>query len=623
MGEFRFAVLVITCLGWLLSGSGLAVDCPGLAITLQPVSQTACPGENVQFSIEATGVGQLTWQWRKDCVVLVGETEATLWVGPVGPDDYATYDCVVTDDCGVLTSQTVSLTTEPTLAITAQPVSTQACTGFSATFEVSAEGTNLFYQWRRDCMLILGEESSTLTLNGLTLDDEATYDCVVWNDCGTLTSQSASLTLNQSPTIYSSPDDINNCVGDRIYFKVAATGTEPLSYQWSKDGVPIPGATNLTLILEPGVLSDEGSYTCEVSNSCNSVVSSPSVLDFRLPPVISGQPQSVSFCDGDDVAFTVTASDVTSYQWRKDCVPIPGATNATLNLTGVTSQDLGSYSCVLENFCGFTTSQQAALLPGAFCNFPDPALREFVESGSWQNASGNLIPIDLNGDGYLSLEEASAVDGLLDVSGLQLTSLEGIGVFANLSGLICSRNLLTSFPSEFNQLTSLTLLRADKNLLEIWPDLTVLVNLVELDLSHNRLNQAAGRGTIFPTTLQSLSLDNNGLKDLPYLSGLNNLNFLSAVHNRLTNTQTLAAQTIIGSDPSDEIHLNHNLLTGASRGIDPTDCSAIQGLLVQAAGAVFNYNPQFNFSLFPQWPNQGVTILDLLDNLEITLSCDP
>ena len=69
------------------------------------------------------------------------------------------------------------------------------------------------------------------------------------------------------------PIDQTNIVPEGVVsFSVTATGTEPLSYQWQKDGVDltdggsITGATTATLTITGVMESDEGGYRCVVTN---------------------------------------------------------------------------------------------------------------------------------------------------------------------------------------------------------------------------------------------------------------------------------------------------------------------------------------------------------------------
>jgi hypothetical protein len=56
---------------------------------------------------------------------------------------------------------------------------------------------------------------------------------------------------------------------------VTASGDEPLSYQWRRDGLEVAGATEATLSLVEARLSDAGTYSVVVSNPAGSVTSDP------------------------------------------------------------------------------------------------------------------------------------------------------------------------------------------------------------------------------------------------------------------------------------------------------------------------------------------------------------
>lgn len=66
--------------------------------------------------------------------------------------------------------------------------------------------------------------------------------------------------------------------GRSLVFLVWADGTPPLTYQWSKNGTPIVGATSATLTISNVSASDAGSYTCTAANSAGSKTSGPYVL---------------------------------------------------------------------------------------------------------------------------------------------------------------------------------------------------------------------------------------------------------------------------------------------------------------------------------------------------------
>ena len=52
--------------------------------------------------------------------------------------------------------------------------------------------------------------------------------------------------------------------GSSAAFRVTAAGTEPLTYQWQRDGGILKGATNATLTLTNVTVADLGGYTVRV-----------------------------------------------------------------------------------------------------------------------------------------------------------------------------------------------------------------------------------------------------------------------------------------------------------------------------------------------------------------------
>ncbi|MCJ7445013.1 MAG: immunoglobulin domain-containing protein [Methanotrichaceae archaeon] len=91
------------------------------------------------------------------------------------------------------------------------------------------------------------------------------------NSCGSSTSEAASLTVNTLPAIVAHPVSLTKCLGEQATFSVTATGSEPLSYQWKKDGQDINEANTATYTIDSVTSSDSGDYNVIVSNDCGSV----------------------------------------------------------------------------------------------------------------------------------------------------------------------------------------------------------------------------------------------------------------------------------------------------------------------------------------------------------------
>jgi len=77
---------------------------PGPIITVEPHDHVVEEGDSVKFSVAATGVGGLHYQWRRDGIP-VGEDDRFLVITNVTPEHAGTYTCVVSDLRGSTTSQ--------------------------------------------------------------------------------------------------------------------------------------------------------------------------------------------------------------------------------------------------------------------------------------------------------------------------------------------------------------------------------------------------------------------------------------------------------------------------------------------------------------------------------------
>jgi hypothetical protein len=85
-------------------------------------------------------------------------------------------------------------------------------------------------------------------------------------------------------TIVSQPASVTNYMSLAATFAINAYSTTPLSYQWKKNGVPVPGATQRALTFRPLALSDAGTYIVTISNATGSLDSSSATLTVLSPP---------------------------------------------------------------------------------------------------------------------------------------------------------------------------------------------------------------------------------------------------------------------------------------------------------------------------------------------------
>ncbi|MBL9168872.1 MAG: immunoglobulin domain-containing protein [Verrucomicrobiales bacterium] len=87
------------------------------------------------------------------------------------------------------------------------------------------------------------------------------------------------------PQIVAQPANATASLGGDAQFTVLVSNLAGLEFQWRKDGVPIIGGTNATLLLAGVQASEAGIYVCAVRNSVGEAVSLPALLKIVQPEV--------------------------------------------------------------------------------------------------------------------------------------------------------------------------------------------------------------------------------------------------------------------------------------------------------------------------------------------------
>jgi len=119
-----YSVIVSNAWGARSNAAPAYLQVSGVNISLNPTNLIVNLGSNdVAFYCEATGTGNLTYQWRKDGADILGANSSAYIIPTVGPDDIATdpgYVCFVSNDQG-----SSALSAIATLRSNAPPVLTE------------------------------------------------------------------------------------------------------------------------------------------------------------------------------------------------------------------------------------------------------------------------------------------------------------------------------------------------------------------------------------------------------------------------------------------------------------------------------------------------------------------
>lgn len=143
--------------------------------------------------------------------------------------------------------------------------------------EDPAGATPLAYQWQRDSGVtftnIPSATSSNFTVNtsGFTPGSPVQYRVVVTNTFGASTSAPVAITaIVGAPVVKTDtlPVTGSDVEGSTVKFTASFDGSQPIFYyQWQRDGLDIPNATNTTLTINNLQSSDTGSYQLLAGNS--------------------------------------------------------------------------------------------------------------------------------------------------------------------------------------------------------------------------------------------------------------------------------------------------------------------------------------------------------------------
>ena len=429
-------ILVVALLATVCAGCAGLVSGPvhpatvAPSITTQPASQTVTLGQTASFSVVATGTAPLSYQWKKNSVVISGAT-SSIYTTPttVASDNGTQFIVVVSNSAGSVTGN-AALTVNPVAvapSISTQPASQTVTVGQTASFSVSASGTGpLNYQWMRNTVVIGGATSSAYTTAATTSSDNGVqFSVVVSNSAGSTTSSAATLTVSAAPvapTITTQPANRTVMAGQAGSFSVSASGTAPLNYQWMRNTVVIGGATSSAYTTAATTSSDNGAqFSVVVSNSAGSVTSSAAVLTVNAsaPPLQITTSQLTGGTVGSAYSSTLNATGgSTPYAWSLASGALPsglslsngGMISGTATLAGpfsfgVQVNDAAGHSASAN----FSITVVAAAAPSVSISSP----------ANGATVSGTIVVSGVASDGISMSSVQVSVDG---------------GAFANASG---------------------------------------------------------------------------------------------------------------------------------------------------------------------------------------------
>lgn len=300
-------------------------------ITVQPpniTNQPACFG-TFSVSLTAIGAAPLTYQWRQNGTNIPNATAATLLRNNLTPDYSGKYDCVVANNYGSTTSTVYTVSVTSALNITKTPAPQLVLLN-----NAILSGTN-----------ILTEDVTISALAGKTLGCTITNTADGWPASGNFDFNI--LTYTGSSGSYSTPaSGVFGSLGNTYLLYFNGIGATYLFVN------KFPLTTTNSILY----LYNNGIFTLEKSPN-------PGLNYSRGIFSIRGGTANATFSSTANPGFGVSS---VGYQWQKDGMDIPNATNATYSITGVTAAHAGRYRCIITAY----NSDQSQSIPTTSADAP-------------------------------------------------------------------------------------------------------------------------------------------------------------------------------------------------------------------------------------------------------------
>ncbi|MGY0392654.1 T9SS type B sorting domain-containing protein [Bizionia sp. KMM 8389] len=224
----------------------------------------------------------------------------------------------------------------------------ELCSNQTVTFTSSVTTTAHSYQWFKDGIVINGATSPTYATT-----EAGTYNLSVTN--GTCQNNSNSITINSSSISVTPTAALTDIIipGQTKTLSVSTSATNP-TYSWFRNNVSIPGAVSSSYDA-----SLDGSYKVVVnqSDSCNLeeditfTLEYPNSFNVELSPETNYTACSSTSttlridqfsAETDSGAINILNNSFNyTYQWFKNNIAIPGASNTELNISS--AADNGDY----------------------------------------------------------------------------------------------------------------------------------------------------------------------------------------------------------------------------------------------------------------------------------------
>lgn len=302
-----------------------------------------------------------SYQWVRNGANIPGATDSVYFAKLSG-----NYYCIVTSPAGCSrNTDSITLTVNPIPSATFTKNKNGFCPGDSV--QMNTPGfANHSYQWIWNATNIAGANDTVYFAK-----NAGSYSVRITNNATSCTNTSAIQTIvaYSNPTAIINPTAGNICNGDSL--KLNAVTNVKYTYQWLNNSSNITGARDTVFFAKA-----TGTYQVNIVDTSTGCEALSNIATLTVQTAVSASITSVSktsFCVGDSAILTCAFVPNSTFQWLKNNVAIPGATDTVLVV-----KTSGNYAVRLTNTaagCVVVSSAQTIIAnpyPVAFINYSGP-----------------------------------------------------------------------------------------------------------------------------------------------------------------------------------------------------------------------------------------------------------
>lgn len=323
------------------SGTGIAVTAP---------SKTAlCSTDSETLTIDQTDASW-SYQWFKNDVAILGATATSYTVDASAAGfegDYA-IEISGTGICNERSSA-ITITNADVFTVDVEnEINMVLLPTQSQTLSISTTANTPSYKWYRNGIEIAGETNSAITISQ---DGEYYAEVTQTGGSCSVSSKNSDVTTVVSPAsfemtidytdAYTSCESTSTILGVEQINAVATDGTKTdvtsalvdgFTYQWTKDGTAVSGATSSTISLASN--AENGTYDLNASVDSFTVDSNSLTVQLLTSESISIASSGTVFCSGGETITLSTSSDLGSstFEWQLDGAAV-NTTDTSLTVT--------------------------------------------------------------------------------------------------------------------------------------------------------------------------------------------------------------------------------------------------------------------------------------------------